>query len=57
MKQVRLFDSDNQGYMDAARFYMDLPFRGMEYFEYDALARKYVITWDDGKEEMVEWNT
>lgn len=56
MKQVRLFDSNHQGYLDAARFYMDLPFLGTEYFEYDALAGKYVITWDDGKEESVEWN-
>lgn len=43
--------------MDAARFYMDLPFWGTEYFEYDAERMKYVITWDDGKEEVnVEWN-
>ena len=54
MKRERLFVLNHQGYLDAARFYMDLPFMGMEYIEVDEVRHAYVVSW--WEEEKVEWN-
>lgn len=54
MRQEKLFDFSHQGYLDAARFYMDLPFMGMEHIDVDLARRAYVVSW--WEEEKVEWN-